>query len=401
LSASSGRSGASTSNDDPFFALTGDANWNAFIGKQGEEEYYIDGYIDAALELSGTLIAKKLYGQQDTLVLPILYNARHGVELTLKYVIENLHDAGALNHERPRNHDIATHHAALSNAKLPDERLRELVGVLGPFIKSLCSIDEDGQMLRYHETQGGQQSLADRALINMQVVDRGLKRLSEILRTLRFSVDDFKSDRKTGTYTKECSRADLMQIAKILSSEARTEQGIDVARQRVKARYGIGREKFSAVTRLIDAHREMGSMLGNKFELLHVTDEHLMFAVQQWDKRFPLQASDDNPGVPTFSAWVEYAELAKRANTPIVKTLTVDEIADLVALYNIGRESSPSEYYEEWVKDMRAAIVARNDIYMSVGDLTGKTNFAAALTKGLKIVGRQDLAEQVRNRKRT
>ena len=67
-----------------------DATWNACIGIQGYEENYLDGYIEAAIELADAIIEKELYGKHDTLVLPILYNARHSVELTLKFSTDRL-----------------------------------------------------------------------------------------------------------------------------------------------------------------------------------------------------------------------------------------------------------------------------------------------------------------------
>ena len=73
-----------TLSDDPFFRLTGDTEWNACIGPQGHEENYVDGYMEAALYLSRAVLEKQLHISRDTLVLPILYNARHAIELALK-----------------------------------------------------------------------------------------------------------------------------------------------------------------------------------------------------------------------------------------------------------------------------------------------------------------------------
>ena len=70
---------------DPFFHLPGASEWNACIGSQGREEHYVDGYIEAAIELTTAILAKRLYRQRDTLVSPILYSARHAVELNLKF----------------------------------------------------------------------------------------------------------------------------------------------------------------------------------------------------------------------------------------------------------------------------------------------------------------------------
>lgn len=41
--------------DDPFFRLPADSDWNACVGKQGTEENYLDGHIEAAMELVGLI----------------------------------------------------------------------------------------------------------------------------------------------------------------------------------------------------------------------------------------------------------------------------------------------------------------------------------------------------------
>jgi hypothetical protein len=73
---------------DPFFKKIHDADWNACIGRQGHEEHYLDGYIEAAIELADAIIEKRMFAKRDTLVLPILYNARHALELTLQFAMD-------------------------------------------------------------------------------------------------------------------------------------------------------------------------------------------------------------------------------------------------------------------------------------------------------------------------
>ena len=50
-----------------------------------------DGYIEAALELASAVLDKKLVASRDTLAMPILYNGRHALELSLKFAINRLH----------------------------------------------------------------------------------------------------------------------------------------------------------------------------------------------------------------------------------------------------------------------------------------------------------------------
>lgn len=78
--------------NDPFFKRVFDGQWNACIEKVMRKNY-IDGYIDAAIELADAIFEKKLFGKRDTLVLPILYNARHAIELALKFANERLIEA--------------------------------------------------------------------------------------------------------------------------------------------------------------------------------------------------------------------------------------------------------------------------------------------------------------------
>jgi hypothetical protein len=107
--------------DDPFFKRNVDRTWNACIGKQGDEENYLDGYMEAAMELADAVIARKMYRKRDTLVLPILYNARHAV--ALKFATDRLAAAGLMPPVRRRDHNIKAYWDRLYAASLGDETL--------------------------------------------------------------------------------------------------------------------------------------------------------------------------------------------------------------------------------------------------------------------------------------
>jgi len=119
--------------DDPFFKAGNETQWNACIGRQGYELNYLDGYIESAIELATAIVDKKLYGQRDTLVLPILYTARHGVELLLKFVATHLHKAGVLKGDEIKlNHHIRALWERLNEAQLPDQSLVKTLQGPGP-----------------------------------------------------------------------------------------------------------------------------------------------------------------------------------------------------------------------------------------------------------------------------
>ena len=111
--------------DDPFFEVIGDGEWNATLGQQGHIENYLDGYIEAAIELVDVLFEKKLYGKRDTFVLPVLYNARHAVELNLKFAADSLGATGILKEDdRKPDHDIARYWQRLNDSSIADRELK-------------------------------------------------------------------------------------------------------------------------------------------------------------------------------------------------------------------------------------------------------------------------------------
>ena len=139
--------------NDPFFRLPTDSNWNALIGRQGNELNYVDGYIEAAIELASAVIEKKMTIKRDTLVMPILYNARHALELSLKFAINESCKMGIIKEGHQKNHDIMSHWSLLDDSMLGDEELTNCVSALKPYVTSLSEIDDDGQELRYRRTE--------------------------------------------------------------------------------------------------------------------------------------------------------------------------------------------------------------------------------------------------------
>lgn len=385
---------------DPFFHLPGGSEWNACIGSQGHEEHYVDGYIEAALELTTAILAKRLYGQRDTLVLPILYSARHAVELNLKFATSRLRQAGVLAHTRPTDHDIDADYAVLSAARLGDETLTRAMAALAPFVQSLAAIDRDGQMLRYARTRDGDKSMGDKSLANIAVIHASLEKLKAILDAIKYRVVDLVDERRTGTFTPDCSRRDLMEIAKMLPARADwRDAAFDTAKAAIKTRFAIGNNKFAAALTLIQVHREMGGMLGLTFPLAHLSEPHALLAVAQWRQRHP--SREEKPlGIDYFErtetdwkAMREEARLRKDANDAVLTALSADEIADLDTIFYMGRDRTPCEYYEGSLETTRER--QRGDLENSLNHILEKTNFAEGLEAGLKLLGQRDLATKV------
>lgn len=387
-------------NNDPFFALKGeDSEWNACIGKQAHPESYMDGYMEAALELVNAVIGQRQHIKRDTLAMPILYNARHALELSLKYMHDAFLKEEIIKTAHDKNHDIHSYWALLSSARLGDTELAEHIKRLQVYVVSLSNIDDDGQELRYATTRDGQISLRDKALCNLAVIRASLLKLQEIIYAAKYRLEVFIDERRTKTYTSDLSRKDLETIAKMLPPFDRWNEDIfDKAKKEIKTTYGIGSKQFSDAVNLIKRHRTMASRLGREFDLLHLTDNKLKLVVQEWKALHSPKYSDhlgtDFMNVD-FDAMVEHANKVNEAQENILRFLSEDEIADLETLFYTGREGDFCEFYENRLTLVKMEHKINQNLAEEVRHLIEKNNFMEEIAKGLTILGRPTLAKEL------
>ena len=386
---------------DPFFRLPDDSDWNACIGKQGNEENYIDGYIEAASELANAVIEKKMYGQRDTLVLPILYNARHAVELVQKFAINRLFAAGLLMSRAPGDHDILSHWRLLSGANIGDEELRHCIAALDPFVKSLTRIDDDGQELRYHLNSEEEPSLATYSLANLEVIRESLATLSKLISALRYRTIDYIDERRTGACTSRLSRRDLVWIAKTMPPLIRWTEGVfDERKKIVKQRFGLSNTQFSNALDVIKANREMKALVGGETSLHFLPDDLLVWVVRQWRKRHPRREPNDDATIVkfdkrTFEAMREDARIMGEVVSAVEKRLTNEQIAELQTIYYLGRDRWFPEFYNEEVEMTIRQHTVENDLRKQIRHLMTKTNFLEAIIAALPRLGRPSLAARI------
>jgi hypothetical protein len=387
--------------DDPFFKRVSDANWNACIGKQGHEENYLDGYIEAAMELAAAVIDKRMFAKRDTLVLPILYNARHAVELALKFTTDRFVAADLMPRGR-RDHNIQAHWNRLHAASPGDEQLLTIIDALKPFVDSLSRIDNDGQELRYHTNQSDDRSLADYSLANLQIIRDSLAELSDLISALKYRTMDFLEERTTGTFTNRCSRRDLLVIARsVPRRDLWKTPEFDQHKAIIKARFNLGNRQFSKALDMIQNNREMKAILGIESSLLHTSDDDVISAVTRWRRLHPVkEASSDHLGIDLFDAsrlevMIDRLTTLNEISAELQTTLTPDKLAEIEAMFYIARDRVFPEFYERLVLEIKKEHTSANDARTRIEHLMEKTNFCECLRLSAEKLGRLSLAERL------
>ncbi len=389
--------------DDPFFKLIPDAEWNACIGQQGEEVNYLDGYIEAAIELVDAIIEKKLLGQRDTLVLPILFNARHGLELALKFSIDRLVAAGALkNHVQKRNHDISFHWNQLNDGEIGDEVLSQAIVELKPFVDSLSQVDTDGQELRYYRNRDKDKSLAKYALANLRLIQQSLRELKRLIDMLKYRTVDYSDERSTGSFTSRCSRLDLLRITGLLPPRYLwASDQFDVQKKRIQARFGLSNRQFSLALDTIQKCREMRAELGIESEFLFLSDDLVVRVVERWRCLHPAgKESEGGLGLDYFDAgrfekMEEYSAELKKVIAEIDAELSPDALAELEAMFYFGRDQYFVEFFEAHIERTRKTHIAANNPHEEIRHIIEKTNFLQCIQVAAAKLGRLSLADRL------
>lgn len=386
---------------DPFFKRKSGGNWNACIGKQGNELNYLDGYVEAAAELVNAVIDKKMWDKRDTLVLPILYNARHAVELSLKFTIDRLVEIGLLPSAPPRNHDIEAYWKLLDEADIGDEEMSRCIDALEPFITSLSRIDGDGQELRYHLNRSEDKSLATYSVANLEVIRDSLAELSKLISDLKYRTLSFQDEHKTNAFTNRCSRRDLISIAKLMPrTDLWKDPVFDEKKENVKSRFRLSNRQFSKALNVIKTNREMKAILGSETDLLHISDDSIVWVIEQWRKLHPPRSAGDESGIDyfdpaRFEGIEERFALEREVIAALQEQLTIDEFADLEAIFYLGRDRWFSEHYEEYVDGVKKEYAVEPDPRVKIAHLMEKTNFLTAACEGLTKLGRLSLTERL------
>lgn len=392
--------------DDPFFRRVFDGRWNACIGRQGEEEHYLDGYIEAAIELVDAIIEKKLFAKRDTLVLPILYNARHAMELALKFATDRLVECSVLNSSGiRRDHDIGTYWNRLHEADIGDEKLRTVIAGLKPFVESVSRIDADGQELRYHRNRNNEPSLSKYSVVNLTLIQESLRDLEGLLRDLKHRSVDFVNELATGACTRRCSRSDLLEIARMIPPyKDWSTQAFKDQKEEVKARFQLSSGKLSDAINVIRNNREMSAIVGIESNLLHITDDELIWVVEQWRRIHPCRPERDNGDEDlgmmwSFDKFMEYenkiSKIYNDITNEINERLSSDAIADLEVIFYMARDNVFSEYYLQNAEMKQADYANIGDLHEKIRHLLEKTNLLMCLQKGARMLGRSALAQRL------
>ena len=361
-----------------------DVDLNAAVGYNGFPNIhtYQLGYYQAVISLIET--AKHQSYHSDSLIYPILFCARHAIELFLKKQIYVLSDIKAITLNRESENMLLTEHSLDSlwrkfkELSQVDKRYELSVVELEPYIEYFCEVDDTGQTFRYPLDKNKERHLTDYGCINIGIFGDKYVSMYEIIEEIVGLTDYLKEEYKQRTFANKLSREQICEIAHMLPERDKWgSEKFDKVKAEVREKYDISSNTFSKALDLIQKHRELAQHIGMELPLKEISPDELKIFIGLFNKHRARYGTDEVIDIRN-----DYANKA-------CGKLSKDNIYALSALFDISFFKLFSEEYDSDIEKNREKDDAFGIVFDNLS--AGRGSVLDHIRNGLRKLGQKTL----------
>lgn len=221
---------------------------------------------------------------EDTLVYPLVYNARHSIELALKIIIEQLwklqelkgsvksDELIKLEKKKLHCHDIKILFEMVESLVEIDRRLPSCYKGIEPLVE-FYYFDKDGDAFKYETDVKGVPHMSHNKISYICINTFGeqfnyiMRKLDNMIYFLKNCIREYQ----LRTFTKNLSREDIENISRLLPKHEKWhEKQFNEIKDEVKREYNISNNEFSKALDIIRAHRRFCVNIGLEKPFLEI-----------------------------------------------------------------------------------------------------------------------------------
>lgn len=295
---------------------------------------------------------------EDLLVYPIVYNARHSIELSLKIVIKMLWEL-----ERKKKISHSVEFIAERKKKLHTHNIEELykmacenknidrrVPAYFENVEDMIQFyyfDEEGDAFKYELNKDDQPHMIKNQIshISIELLETEFKSVMEKFDDLIYFLDKCIAEYSLGTCTKSLSRSDIQDISKRLPDyeEWKTKKFKEIKNQ-IKQEYHLGSKEFSDAVNLIKKNRLFSTNIGCERIFGTITEnelkEYASLVKYYWEK--------DKVRENLVMEWDNLVEIQQNARVlrEYLSRISIETLNTLLCFYDMGNGGLPVEKLE-------------------------------------------------------
>ena len=365
------------------FASGENTQLNACVGKNGwpGTNYYANGFESAVHTMCRDTISRGF--DPDEVVYPIVFCARHRIELFLKMQIRLIERIrGNITVSDPklmRTHDLGAlweMYAAASGQC--DPRYKEVASLIEPAIREFSLIDPTGETFRYAYDNNNKKHLEGSvSLINIEVFYSDFCALSEGIKNAELLTDFLSDEYDTGTYTKHASRPVIEIISKELTQKSDWGKPcFRVLKNEICERHSISLRGLSEVIDITKSHREFAFNIGVEISIADISAEKIANFLE-----LRIRTTTESSKSNWRESLLSTANQERELYSFLCKNYSIREMSALLALADV---SSPLCYTETYEGLCEQYEYGESDTSEFSGYLNGKSFIAPKIILGLK-----------------
>lgn len=340
---------------------------------------------------------------EDWLVYPIVYNARHSIELSLKIVIKMLWEL-----ERKKKISYSDEFIAERKKKLHTHNIEELykmacenknidrrVPAYFENIEDLISFyyfDKEGDAFKYELNKDDQPHMIKNQIshISIELLETEFKAVMEKFDDLICFLERCVDEYSLGTFTKSLSRTDIEEISKKLPVyEEWSKEKFKEVRDQIKQEYQLGSKELTDALNLIKKHRLFSSNIGCERMFGTITEDELKEYASLVKYYYEKNKSEEN----VVSEWYKFKEVLQDAEILkyYLSRISIETLNTLLCFYKMENSNLAVEKLEDTYKDIVDS--AFDEIYI-IEKLKQK-NTCSRIIVGMKKCGQVTYEKQL------